>query len=773
MTARRTIRRDEDSLSELLEDKTDMTFLNSLMEVIRNGAKESRFNRHQLKLLSDRCGAIHRTLAMMHHTTPAPNTLSAFRSAEYLVTHHLGEGWETFLVHRFTASELFESCRTKIRMVWSLQSTARWETEDEEAEAKDVAENIALMRTLQLTMPVLPTSGAPPPRSTTEQSSSSTTAGGATFSQQDLSDPSATPVVRLNLADDEEVLHFYQRRKISGWKLPYNSVDLVSAGEPLSEVESSSPTAGKDEQGQKPSHSSTSQLNMVDRRYFRRPRAYESKRFSYGGYPLCCLELTNQEFISPKTLENFIIDMKCRYNWSHPNLVKCVGGFAEKFHPKSGAPYLSLGAWFEDIEAKAGYVSLHELLYSRGRRYHISTALQMVLLVADALQYAIFSSVDVSPEVVDAWALLSPARILVSTDDDKAVAAEVGRSKTVDRVPGMQGECHVRFNPSFYVEDGEVSRWTPPCDAGNKHCYALTQLLVAILANAVPFAECITQEEVLRNRGGQDHQHTVVDVVDSASGAVRKEQRPIGVPREEEPDSMKAPKMIPKSLQEFITRGFAHKRNLAKIKRQKEEQAAKDAEGRNMFSNMLNKVWMAGISVDVAEDEGAQPFSSIQHFRRELSKVARSSEITNLGNVSPHISKAWSEQLPGDQTPAQGPMMVTSPSATGRDESPASPSGVVDATATASNSGAPDPMVVLDENAIHKGFDVGPMHDFKHCNDYGFPSPPSASSPGLPERSPLVPPTSRTSASEERDSSEPVSSPSRSGVSPAESPHEV
>ena len=571
-----------------MEDKADMSFLTLLMDSIRRCAQTTRFNKKQCKLLADRCGAIHRTLTMMHHTTPSPNVLSAFRSAEFLMRRHVSDGW-TLLTHRFTATELFDSVREKLRLVWSLQSTARWESEDNEAVNEDTIANVHLIRELKLQL----------------------------------------PGHDIDTVDDDVIISFFHRQRISGWKMHWNTLEKIwvrpnGSITPPPAVLTSSQL--EERNAEKLARHFTPVPRFACHPNPPQPDA-DIKLYSHG-IPVVCFQLTNTAAITPRTLEAFVIDMKCRYSWCHPNLVSCVGGYAERFD-EDDDPYLSLGAIVEDIRER-GFISLHELLYEKGRRFALTTALGIILRVADALQYALFSSEDVPPDVSKAWSIISPSAVFVRPIDKEAKHRHSpppghARTESAERLviggplPTMSDEggaddthdsCgwEVKLLPPFFVEDSDVSRWTPPINSANPQVYCLTQLLVAMLTNTHPFAAYKYQVELLTVRGGV---HVDLDQPD-LHGKIRNEEL----------DAFHIPGLLPHSVSQLIGRGFGKHRRVPEPKPR--------PDGESTIGRWAHQLLWGGISTDVAEDDGPLPFVTIQDFRREVAKVSRSEGISSL-----------------------------------------------------------------------------------------------------------------------------------------------
>jgi hypothetical protein len=574
----------------LPEDREDMTFLEDVMKSIQACAEETRFNREQSKLLYTRCMIIFRTLSMMTlHSAPNPKLLSAFRSAEYVLRKHVGKDWQSFLLHRFTASELFEAVREKLRLVWSLQPTTQWEGEDLEAEREDSKANARLMQERGI-LPRLPKS-----------------------SHQDHT-----------LTDSERLLAYYHRRRISGWKISWDEVTRVPLS--LGMEAPSSPNVGSVfgfGPGFLPPVSLEEQSSM---RYFHPTMEVRTCRLSWSTIPVQCLELnpgalfqptspaavgsTAGTEITPKTLEAFIIDMKCRQTWAHPVLLQTLGGFAERFDGGQ-KPFISLGVVVEDLSHQ-GFLPLSELLYEKGRRLDLNTCIQIVLQVADAIQYCILSSEDVVPEVVQAWSIVNPSLIFVQfTLNDfrpRVSGGSAAPTATTDgafesptsppSVPSLDC-CQVKVLPGFYVEGGSVSRWTPPNNAGNVPVYSLTQLLVCLLDNVHPHPTLETQQEL-------------------------KLHAPIT-------PGVRCSQYLPKQVQELIAMGLQ-----CKVEKPKNPQPP---QGKGFFgavAHFTHKLLWAGVSVDVVEDS-ARPahFMSIQHFRRQLARLQRSETVSNLPRGSP------------------------------------------------------------------------------------------------------------------------------------------
>lgn len=126
-------------------DSTDFFTLQCVVVSLRASAAVVKFNRAQCTLLLRRLNIIYEMMSRLPNKRPTPQLLSTFRAAEYTVRRMSCGRWRQLLQQLFTCNQIFECLRSRIRSVWSLHSTASWESEDRGALRLDEESNVKLM----------------------------------------------------------------------------------------------------------------------------------------------------------------------------------------------------------------------------------------------------------------------------------------------------------------------------------------------------------------------------------------------------------------------------------------------------------------------------------------------------------------------------------------------------------------------------------------------------------------------------------------------------
>lgn len=521
---------------------SDFELLQRVVASLQRHVTSAKINPHQCRLFQRRLRIIYDTLLRMPKREPTPILLSVFRAADYTVGR-MGRGrWRHVLIQLFTCNALFECLRSRIRSVWSLQSTASWEKEDRDAMIADEVHNLeVIMNDASLVPAMLRGMNTPNDANGTEDTD--------------------------KLKD--ALLHHYRRRYASQWKilgedlhythtalLPDENGDVHPSmcavelrgtstqelfGKPPAdvvegmagasctaesrelgcarEVELSSPlfhnssllalsggaeesemhdrTAGGNSFSAAPAaQTSSAQFGALAARFF---VSYEG--LMYRGQHVVVKRLSDPIWICPMTLEAFVMDSAVRVRWSHPNLATVHGSFCEEFE-EDGTPRLSLGMVLTDLcTPPEHFVPLQRLLFIEGRRFSLLEAIDVTLQVADALQFALFDKADVPPYVAERWCWISPSNVFLLDSspwggepppltDTASIAVQdlhASQEDTGLTDATIVGRYSVKYSPPVFIEGrGAVSRWAPHPQAVGAETYALAQLFLALTTNMQP-----------------------------------------------------------------------------------------------------------------------------------------------------------------------------------------------------------------------------------------------------------------------------------------------
>lgn len=421
-----------------LHDRIVVRRLDDRVRTLRFGVKCWR---EQSALIAGRIIVIFRTLCAMPTATPSPRLLSVYRSVEYLLGELAAEDkYVGYVLQHYDGKHIFAAIRAKVKLVWSLQSTASWDAEDKEAAEKDRAHCDRILQNVEVSC--LPPSLRDQP---------------------------------LN-----ELLARFNRRSLNGWRLTYADLDLSEAV--LWQTTVPMPPATPSE----PFGSS-------------QPRflTYLNVRYDGVGFRVVVKELV-AEFATPRTVECFTIDAVHRSQWLHPCLVPVVGAYTEK--DDGVVAIAALGVVLNDVTQR-GFESLYSAIYVAGKRFGLLDCVDMILQVADAMQYILFDASNVPAEVGAAWSTVAPSNVFIKLKPVKADAN--GEAGTVIAAPGSPSSdvlggdnVSVLVSPHLFVEHGSTNRWSPPPAAKSKQCYALTCLFIAIISGSYPYEGLQSQKEV-------------------------------------------------------------------------------------------------------------------------------------------------------------------------------------------------------------------------------------------------------------------------------------
>lgn len=221
----------------------------------------------------------------------------------------------------------------------------------------------------------------------------------------------------------------------------------------------------------------------------------------------------------------FLLDAGCRSTWCHPHIVTCLGGYTERFvddaesskaseerlasaamanfpwqRPVStvtGKPIMALGYVLElqsarllsttADSAQASYVTLHDLLFTPSSsaasssaslpvlgRHHFTLheALDICAQIADALQYIMSDSHEVSEAVQTAWLTVDPANVFVVRVVGLNGKEEPVRQQKRQQQSVVSGDQHARDTSLPLSVNSESAVWaasvTPFAEGGSR-----------------------------------------------------------------------------------------------------------------------------------------------------------------------------------------------------------------------------------------------------------------------------------------------------------------
>mgnify|MGYP001608297111 FL=1 len=436
----------------------------------------------QAMLLARRMAIVFRTLQTMPtNAAPSPRLLSVYHSAEYLFSQlstTAGDASDSssaaasveaatppaalrMILRHYDGCHLFQALSSRLKQCWSLQSTASWPAEDREARDSDrrrcdriVAASESRIRAL---LPPVWTKQHP-----------------------------ATGV--------EGLVAWLAHRSLSGWKIDYADID---ASDSLASCSTGAfPAAG----------AVTGVVTAAETTPSQPTRASTVVNVRYAGDPVVLAEWPVTARLEDDSTDAFVVDAVLRRAWIHPRLVPFYGAFTSKESVGSrGADdgcVTAFGCVMRDMSAD-GYESLHSALFVGGKRFGLVDIIDMLLQVADAVQYIAFDGAAAGPATVRSWLTLSPNGIFVrATPSALPVAGDLGEGGAGNgAIVGTTNHYLVSLAPSVHLSQKTelVSRWTPPpVDrlAGPPEVYSLTLLLVAIITGACPYAAARTQDDI-------------------------------------------------------------------------------------------------------------------------------------------------------------------------------------------------------------------------------------------------------------------------------------
>ncbi|GET89198.1 hypothetical protein, conserved [Leishmania tarentolae] len=514
--------------------------LDEILAAAAEATANVHINKHQCKLAARRLRLIAATLRQMPRPAPSQQLLTAMKSLCLLLRQCAYDGgvvasttapvtalkilygpdgdplgpaqcWRVLLCQHFTGQLLFQGAYRRLWVAWSMYSHMDLEREDGVAESLDFSEDEQVM--MELFFPT-----------------------GAPCGKADQSTSEETGSVSRHLRDLQA---YYQRRKMSPWRVLYQ--DLI----PGVRRPQSAPATVKrslDDDG-------------ICFRVL--PHVYW-----YNGVPVVVKALGGAEGTddaeTPAAMQHateFILDVMCRSTWCHPHIVTCLGGFTERFvddganvtdvevdeaaaeeRPAStgkvnppwqralsatatGQPIMTLGYVLElqsaltpftaADPAQASHITLHDLLFGSASssaslpvvgRHHFTLheALDICAQIADALQYIMSDSHEVSAAVRTAWLTVDPANIFV--------VRVVGLSREDEPMPQQERQ------EKRGVSDDQHARGTSsPLSVNSKSA--------AWKVSATPFAEGNDREEA-RVAGPTDLQSGAFESLENISGHV-------------------------------------------------------------------------------------------------------------------------------------------------------------------------------------------------------------------------------------------------------------
>ncbi|CBZ34737.1 hypothetical protein, conserved [Leishmania donovani] len=416
--------------------------------------------------------------------------------------------WPVLLYHHFTSQLFFQGAYRRLWAAWSMYSHVDLEREDGVAESLDCAEDGQVMMELLLPMSV---SGREADQSAFEE------VGSVSHHLRDLQ-------------------AYHQRRKMSPWRILYQDLKptdqlVLGASRPRSASASAPPAATVAVK-----HHADGEKDVRFRvlphvyRYSGVPVVVKALCGAAG-----TSDAETQEVAMQHATE-FVLDVGCRSTWCHPHIVTCLGGYTERFvddaessnasavrvevdekageeRPASaamasfpwqcpvsavtGKPIMALGYVLElqsarllstaADSAQASYVTLHDLLFAPPSsaafssaslpvlgRHHFTLheALDICSQIADALQYIMSDSHEVSEAVQTAWLTVDPANVFVVrmvglNGDEEPVHQQERQQKG-----GVSGDQHARDTSSPLSVNSESAAWaasvTPFAEGGSR-----------------------------------------------------------------------------------------------------------------------------------------------------------------------------------------------------------------------------------------------------------------------------------------------------------------
>ncbi|KAK7200347.1 hypothetical protein NESM_000088500 [Novymonas esmeraldas] len=418
-------------------------------------------NQHQCALALRRLRLIATTLRKMPSPAPSQRLLSAMQSICLLLRQCASDGaaaadtpadlavdarcvlygpdggalgpsqcWPILLCQHFSCRSFFRAAYRRLWASWSMYSRAELEREDSVAESLDRAADVLAMR--ELLFPIEPAGAG------TDEAD----ADGAGQHQRDM-------------------LAYYQRRDMSSWRILFHELTPTDQRVPVAAAprvagELPPATPGSDDDGDD------------DIRFRVQPRVHRLSGVAVVLKTLDCAPAVRATGEAAAALEaaamehaaEFLLDVGCRATWCHPHLVPCLGGYTERFAADSedtaavaaaelllpwqragptntGTPVMTLGYVMElqtvlpaasNASSATGpppCITVHDLLYrtaaapprspavQRRHRFTLHEALTICDQVADALQYVMDDSHDVSAAVQTAWFTVDPANIFI------------------------------------------------------------------------------------------------------------------------------------------------------------------------------------------------------------------------------------------------------------------------------------------------------------------------------------------------------------------------
>ncbi|KAG5502835.1 hypothetical protein JKF63_04604 [Porcisia hertigi] len=308
--------------------------LQRLLDTATVARDQGHIHKHQCALAVRRLGQIARTLAQMPQPAPSMRLLTAVRSLCLLLRQCAHNGgvmasmaeletapqilygpdgdplgpaqcWQVLLCQHFTGRRLFQAAYGRLWAAWSMYSRAELEREDGIAESHDRAENAQTMMELLFSTGVLDKHDDT--TTTTDEASSA-------------------------IQHQRDMLAYYQRREIGPWRILYDDLgptnQLLPGVSRLQDTWASASAA----MGRRT-------VEEVNIRFRVVPHV-----FRYNGVPVVVKVLsggvdTNEaetQAVAMQYATEFLLDVACRATWCHPNIVKCLGGFTERFTDNAG-----------------------------------------------------------------------------------------------------------------------------------------------------------------------------------------------------------------------------------------------------------------------------------------------------------------------------------------------------------------------------------------------------------------------------------------------------
>ena len=387
-------------------------------------------NSHQCEKVAKRLGQVCETLVRLPDPLPSVSLMATVRSAEMILNEMTAvprttsgktiPSWVFFVRRYNTGSCIFLALKRRMRRVWSLHSTTSWEAEDATAAQLDEVHNMNVAKS------------------------------------QSNRDPDESPIFfEAHLSPDEStpscsqvVATHIQLGLQNRWKIPFESLTFNS---------------------RKPRYP----LRQLDGKYC--PRFEPFGGMMIDGIAVVVKELAT-EYVSPETLEAFVIDSSTRWKWFHPNIARHYGSFAEKF--ENDRPYLSLGSVVEDTSCTTSgktFEPLSNLLFVQGIKFTLHEALGIVEQLLEAVEYMMLDTDDVPNEVITSWCTFSPTNIFLEKESI---------------------EPRLLFSPPLCILNGPVNRYSPHTQALCAVSYGICQLMMTILTATQPYAKKIAQADL-------------------------------------------------------------------------------------------------------------------------------------------------------------------------------------------------------------------------------------------------------------------------------------